>query len=123
MKTILIIFLLAIGLTGCVNYPSSLPNENQNEVSLEAEKYKKRYQQIIYKAWDVPKGSSGASAKVRVLLNENGEPIKIIYFNEVNENFKLSIEKAIKKVSPFQLPKKDEVKLRARNLVISFKAT
>lgn len=123
MKRILIIFLLAIGLTGCVNYHSSLHNENKNEASLEAEKYKKLYQQIIYKAWDVPKGSSGMSVKVRVLLNENGEPIKIIYFNEVNENFKLSIEKAIKKVSPFQLPKNDEVKLRARNLAISFKAT
>ncbi|EOQ62795.1 hypothetical protein F935_01885 [Acinetobacter calcoaceticus ANC 3811] len=123
MKRILIIFLLAIGVTGCVNYHSSLPNENQSEASLEAEKYKKLYQQMIYKAWDVPKGSSGMSVKVRVLLNENGEPIKIIYFNEVNENFKLSIERAIKKVSPFLLPKKDEVKLRARNLAISFKAT
>lgn len=98
------------------NFPSSI-------TSSEAERYKKEYQLKIFKAWDVPPNSAGTSARVRVLLTDKGEINQIIFLNEVSKEFKLSIERAIKKSIPFTLPENTDIRKIARNLSISFKAT
>lgn len=92
-------------------------------ISSEAERYKKDYQLKIFKAWDVPINSAGTNARVRVLLTDKGEIDQIIFLNEVPKEFKLSIERAIKKSIPFTLPENTDVRKIARNLSISFKAT
>lgn len=102
--------------TVAYNFPSSI-------TSSEAERYKKQYQLKIFKAWDVPPNSAGTSARVRVLLTDKGEVNQIIFLNEVSKEFKLSIERAIKKSIPFTLPENTDVRKIARNLSISFKAT
>jgi Gram-negative bacterial tonB protein. len=102
--------------TVAYNFPSSI-------TSSEAERYKKEYQLKIFKAWDVPPNSAGTSARVRVLLTDKGEVNQIIFLNEVSKEFKLSIERAIKKSIPFTLPENTDVRKIARNLSISFKAT
>lgn len=102
--------------TVAYNFPSSI-------TSSEAERYKKEYQLKIFKAWDVPPNSAGTIARVRVLLTDKGEVNQIIFLNEVSKEFKLSIERAIKKSIPFTLPENTDVRKIARNLSISFKAT
>lgn len=102
--------------TVAYNFPSSI-------TSSEAERYKKEYQLKIFKAWDVPPNSAGTSARVRVLLTDKGEVNQIIFLNEVSKEFKLSIERAIKKSIPFTLPENTDIRKIARNLSISFKAT
>lgn len=102
--------------TVAYNFPSSI-------TSSEAERYKKEYQLKIFKAWDVPPNSAGTSARVRVLLTDKGEVNQIIFLNEVSKDFKLSIERAIKKSIPFTLPENTDIRKIARNLSISFKAT
>lgn len=91
--------------------------------SSDAEKYKKSYQLKILKAWNVPPNSQGTSASVKVLLTDNGEIDQIVFLNEVSKEFKLSIEQAIKKSTPFILPENTHIRERARNLTISFRAT
>lgn len=102
--------------TVAYNFPSSI-------TSSEAERYKKEYQLKIFKAWDVPPNSAGTSARVKVLLTDKGEVNQIIFLNEVSKEFKLSIERAIKKSIPFTLPENTDIRKIARNLSISFKAT
>ncbi|MDS7931123.1 TonB family protein [Acinetobacter sp. V102_4] len=102
--------------TVAYNFPSSI-------TSSEAERYKKEYQLKIFKAWDVPPNSAGTSARVRILLTDKGEINQIIFLNEVSKEFKLSIERAIKKSIPFTLPENTDIRKIARNLSISFKAT
>lgn len=102
--------------TVAYNFPSSI-------TSSEAERYKKKYQLKIFKAWDVPPNSAGTSARVRVLLTDKGEVNQIIFLNKVSKEFKLSIVRAIKKSIPFTLPENTDVRKIARNLSISFKAT
>ncbi len=72
---------------------------------------------------NVPTNSAGTNARVRVLLTDKGEIDQIIFLNEVPKEFKLSIERAIKKSIPFTLPENTDVRKIARNLSISFKAT
>lgn len=92
-------------------------------ISSEAERYKKEYQLKIFKAWNVPANSAGTNARVRVLLTDKGEIDQIIFLNEVPKEFKLSIERAIKKSIPFGLPENTDIRKMARNLSIRFKAT
>lgn len=106
----------AIRKTVAYNFPSSI-------TSSEAERYKKEYQLKIFKAWNVPTNSAGTNTRVRVLLTDKGEIDQIIFLNEVPKEFKLSIERAIKKSIPFTLPENTDVRKIARNLSISFKAT
>lgn len=102
--------------TVAYNFPSSI-------TSSEAERYKKDYQLKIFKAWNVPPNSAGTNARVRVLLTDKGEIDQIIFLNEVPKEFKLSIERAIKKSIPFVLPENTDIRKIARNLSISFRAT
>ncbi|HGL4508356.1 cell envelope integrity protein TolA [Acinetobacter baumannii] len=106
----------------------NIPNElrgtqEQDDALLIVKKYKDTYQKEILNAWDVPPNSAGTIARVKVLLTDKGEVDQIIFLNEISKEFKLSIEQAIKKTTPFTLPENTIIRKMARNLTINFKAT
>jgi len=97
--------------------------QEQDDALMIVKKYKDTYQKKILNAWDVPPKSAGTIARVRVLLTEKGEVDQIIFLNEIPKEFKLSIEQAIKKSTPFTLPENTIIRKMARNLTINFNAT
>lgn len=121
MKSI-IIFTSIFLLCGCVINTKSLssPKSNDDKTILEAEKYKQQYQKKIFRTWDVPSSSSGMSASVKVFLTDTGQIEQIIFLDKEDPKFKSSIEKAIWRSSPFNLPTNPEVRKQARKFNIKF---
>jgi len=95
---------------------------SDNNITSEAETYKKQYQKKIYKTWDIPKSSTGMSASVKVFLSDTGEIEQIIFLDKEEQKFKTSIEKAIWRSSPFALPSNPEVRQKARKFNMKFQA-
>lgn len=93
---------------------------NDNKIASEAEKYKKQYQKKIYKLWEIPKSSTGMSASVKVFLTDTGEIEQIIFLDKEEQKFKTSIEKAIWRASPFDLPSNPEARKQARKFNMKF---
>ncbi|MEI2556118.1 TonB C-terminal domain-containing protein [Acinetobacter pittii] len=91
-----------------------------NKIASEAEKYKKQYQKKIYKLWEIPKSSTGMSASVKVFLTDTGEIEQIIFLDKEEQKFKTSIEKAIWRASPFDLPSNPEARKQARKFNMKF---
>ncbi|WP_151821166.1 TonB C-terminal domain-containing protein [Acinetobacter seifertii] len=98
----------------------SSPKSNDDKTILEAEKYKQQYQKKIFRTWDVPSSSSGMSASVKVFLTDTGQIEQIIFLDKEDPKFKSSIEKAIWRSSPFNLPTNPEVRKQARKFNIKF---
>ncbi|MGV2453698.1 energy transducer TonB [Acinetobacter genomosp. 33YU] len=121
MKSI-IIFTSIFLLCGCAINTKSLssPKSNDDKTILEAEKYKQQYQKKIFRTWDVPSSSSGMSASVKVFLTDTGQIEQIIFLDKEDPKFKSSIEKAIWRSSPFNLPSNPEVRKQARKFNIKF---
>ncbi|MCH2000937.1 MULTISPECIES: cell envelope integrity protein TolA [Acinetobacter] len=121
MKSI-IIFTSIFLLCGCAINTKSLssPKSNDDKTILEAEKYKQQYQKKIFRTWDVPSSSSGMSASVKVFLTDTGQIEQIIFLDKEDPKFKSSIEKAIWRSSPFNLPTNPEVRKQARKFNIKF---
>ncbi len=121
MKSI-IIFTSIFLLCGCAINTKSLssPKSNDDKTILEAEKYKQQYQKKIFRTWDVPSSSSGMSASVKVFLTDTGQIEQIIFLDKEDPKFKSSIEKAIWRSSPFNLPANPEVRKQARKFNIKF---
>ncbi|KHO16277.1 energy transducer TonB [Acinetobacter baumannii] len=121
MKSI-IIFTSIFLLCGCAINTKSLssPKSNDDKTILEAEKYKQQYQKKIFRTWDVPPSSSGMSASVKVFLTDTGQIEQIIFLDKEDPKFKSSIEKAIWRSSPFNLPSNPEVRKQARKFNIKF---
>ena len=121
MKSI-IIFTSIFLLCGCAINTKSLssPKSNDDKTILEAEKYKQQYQKKIFRSWDVPSSSSGMSASVKVFLTDTGQIEQIIFLDKEDPKFKSSIEKAIWRSSPFNLPNNPEVRKQARKFNIKF---
>ncbi|MDQ9035618.1 MULTISPECIES: TonB C-terminal domain-containing protein [Acinetobacter] len=121
MKSI-IIFTSIFLLCGCAINTKSLssPKSNDDKTILEAEKYKQQYQKKIFRTWDVPSSSSGMSASVKVFLTDTGQIEQIIFLDKEDLKFKSSIEKAIWRSSPFNLPSNPEVRKQARKFNIKF---
>ena len=124
MKRILI-FSMILGLVGCTTPVVQTAPTSMDESShiSEVEKYKAEYQRQILRAWDVPLASEGTTARVKAYLDDHGKLEQLIFLDEVNQQFKISIEKAIKDASPFALPSNPDVRRQARKLNIRFKAT
>ncbi|MFA2969634.1 TonB C-terminal domain-containing protein [Acinetobacter pittii] len=91
-----------------------------NKIASEAEKYKKQYQKKIYKLWEIPTSSSGMSASVKIFLSDRGEIEQIIFLDKEEQKFKTSIEKAIWRASPFDLPSNPEAIKQARKFNMKF---
>ncbi|PTV53258.1 cell envelope integrity protein TolA [Acinetobacter seifertii] len=121
MKSI-IIFTSIFLLCGCAINTKSLssPKSNDDKTILEAEKYKQQYQKKIFRTWDVPSFSFGMSASVKVFLTDTGQIEQIIFLDKEDPKFKSSIEKAIWRSSPFNLPTNPEVRKQARKFNIKF---
>lgn len=119
---IIIIFTSIFLLCGCAINTKSLssPKSNDDKMILEAEKYKQQYQKKIFRTWDVPSSSSGMSASVKVFLTDTGQIEQIIFLDKEDPKFKSSIEKAIWRSSPFNLPTNPEVRKQARKFNIKF---
>lgn len=91
-----------------------------NKIASEAEKYKKQYQKKIYKLWEIPKSSTGMSASVKIFLSDRGEIEQIIFLDKEEQKFKTSIEKAIWRASPFDLPSNPEARKQAMKFNMKF---
>ncbi|MBJ9938080.1 TonB C-terminal domain-containing protein [Acinetobacter pittii] len=109
-------------LVGCTTSHKqiTLVQVTDNKIASEAEKYKKQYQKKIYKLWEIPKSSTGMSASVKVFLTDTGEIEQIIFLDKEEQKFKTSIEKAIWRANPFDLPSNPEARKQARKFNIKF---
>lgn len=121
MKNFTIIASLFL-LVGCTTSHKQITpvQVTDNKIASEAEKYKKQYQKKIYKLWEIPKSSTGMSASVKVFLTDTGEIEQIIFLDKEEQKFKTSIEKAIWRASPFDLPSNPEARKQARKFNIKF---
>lgn len=121
MKNFTIIASLFL-LVGCTTSHKQITpvQVTDNKIASEAEKYKKQYQKKIYKLWEIPKSSTGMSASVKVFLTDTGEIEQIIFLDKEEQKFKTSIEKAIWRASPFDLPSNPEARKQARKFNMKF---
>ncbi|MFW1953887.1 cell envelope integrity protein TolA [Acinetobacter beijerinckii] len=88
----------------------------------EAKKVKAAFSKSIVDAWNVPKNTAGKTALVKVILDDKGQIEKILMDQDIDPIFRSSIEKAVKKASPFDLPKDSTVREKAKHLTIKFSA-
>ncbi|MCU4528257.1 TonB C-terminal domain-containing protein [Acinetobacter pittii] len=121
MKNFTIIASLFL-LVGCTTSHKQITpvQVTENKIASEAEKYKKQYQKKIYKLWEIPTSSSGMSASVKIFLSDRGEIEQIIFLDKEEQKFKTSIEKAIWRASPFDLPSNPEAIKQARKFNMKF---
>ncbi|MEB7640082.1 TonB C-terminal domain-containing protein [Acinetobacter pittii] len=121
MKNFTIIASLFL-LVGCTTSHKQITpvQVTDNKIASEAEKYKKQYQKKIYKLWEIPTSSSGMSASVKIFLSDRGEIEQIIFLDKEEQKFKTSIEKAIWRASPFDLPSNPEARKQARKFNMKF---
>ncbi|MCU4563283.1 TonB C-terminal domain-containing protein [Acinetobacter sp. WU_MDCI_Abxc222] len=121
MKNFTIIASLFL-LVGCTTSHKQITpvQVTENKIASEAEKYKKQYQKKIYKLWEIPTSSSGMSASVKIFLSDRGEIEQIIFLDKEEQKFKTSIEKAIWRASPFDLPSNPEARKQARKFNMKF---
>ncbi|MCU4363250.1 MULTISPECIES: TonB C-terminal domain-containing protein [Acinetobacter] len=121
MKNFTIIASLFL-LVGCTTSHKQITpvQVTENKIASEAEKYKKQYQKKIYKLWEIPTSSSGMSASVKIFLSDRGEIEQIIFLDKEEQKFKTTIEKAIWRASPFDLPSNPEAIKQARKFNMKF---
>ena len=60
------------------------------------------------------------SASVKIFLSDRGEIEQIIFLDKEEQKFKTSIEKAIWRASPFDLPSNPEARKQARKFNMKF---
>lgn len=110
-----------------VQFPPTAMAKNSND---EAEKKKAEAKKIaltakkdfadkIRRAWQVPKGSTGKSASVRVNLADNGRVHSII-INSSDPDLKASIETAVRDAAPYPMPSDPEARKQARIFITKF---
>ncbi len=80
---------------------------------------KKDFADKIRRAWQVPKGSTGKSASVRVNLADNGRVHSII-INSSDPDLKASIETAVRDAAPYPMPSDPEARKQARIFITKF---
>ncbi len=98
-------------------------NEEEAKKKAEAKKIaltaKKDFADKIRRAWQVPKGSTGKSASVRVNLADNGRVHSII-INSSDPDLKASIETAVRDAAPYPMPSDPEARKQARIFITKF---
>lgn len=112
-----------------VQFPPTAMAKNSNDEAAkkkaEAKKIaltaKKDFADKIRRAWQVPKGSTGKSASVRVNLADNGRVHSII-INSSDPDLKASIETAVRDAAPYPMPSDPEARKQARIFITKFVA-
>ncbi|WP_180054933.1 cell envelope integrity protein TolA [Acinetobacter sp. YH12142] len=110
-----------------VQFPPTAMAKNSNDEAAkkkaEAKKIaltaKKDFADKIRRAWQVPKGSTGKSASVRVNLADNGRVHSII-INSSDPDLKASIETAVRDAAPYPMPSDPEARKQARIFITKF---
>ncbi|WP_180026958.1 MULTISPECIES: cell envelope integrity protein TolA [unclassified Acinetobacter] len=118
-----------------VQFPPTAMAKNSNDEAAkkkaEAKKIaltaKKDFADKIRRAWQVPKGSTGKSASVRVNLADNGRVnladngrVHSIIINSSDPDLKASIETAVRDAAPYPMPSDPEARKQARIFITKF---
>ncbi|ESK37851.1 protein TolA, partial [Acinetobacter nectaris CIP 110549] len=79
------------------------------------------FQQKIYHVWDVPTGSKGKTASVRVTLNDSGGVTSVLV-NSSDPDVQASVEAAIRQAAPYPMPSDPDARRDARSFSATFTA-
>lgn len=82
---------------------------------------KRDFERRIVRNWDVPEGSTGKTAKVLTVLNDDGT-INSITFDSNDQVFNKSIQQAIQNSAPFPLPTDYTLKQMSKKFTSTFNA-
>ncbi len=113
-----------------VQFPPTAMAKNSNDEAAkkkaEAKKIaltaKKDFADKIRRAWQVPKGSTGKSASVRVNLADNGRVHSII-INSSDPDLKASIETAVRDAAPYPMPSDPDARREAQSFTSTFRSS
>ena len=93
----------------------------KGEIKRLASNAKKDFENKIYRAWDIPSGSSGQKATARVTLSDNGAVLSVVV-NSPNPDMKASVEAAIRAAAPYPMPSDPDARKEARSFTSTFTA-
>lgn len=82
---------------------------------------KRDFENKIYRAWDIPFGSSGQKASARVTLSDSGQVTSVVV-NASNPDVKASVEAAIRAAAPYPMPSDPDARKQARSFSSTFTA-
>lgn len=113
-------------MTGCTSHKPA--GEMTTHTTLEktelkriASTAKRDFTNKVRRAWDVPSGSTGKQATVRVILNDSGSIVSMI-INSSDPEMKASVEAAVRAAAPYPMPSDPEARREARNFSATFTA-
>ncbi|WP_081408331.1 cell envelope integrity protein TolA, partial [Acinetobacter baylyi] len=82
---------------------------------------KKDFEQKIYRAWNIPMGSTGKKATARVTLSDSGSVLSVVV-NSSDPDVKASVEAAVRSAAPYPMPSDADARREARTFTSSFTA-
>ncbi|WP_180034378.1 MULTISPECIES: TonB C-terminal domain-containing protein [unclassified Acinetobacter] len=94
--------------------------EKKAEAKKIASNTKKIIQQTILSNWQAPAESTGQKSHTRITLTPSGSIQSIVIRDTLNQEFKDSIEKAIRRSAPFDLPDNPDALRESRLIYMSF---
>ncbi|OEC85786.1 cell envelope integrity protein TolA, partial [Acinetobacter sp. YK3] len=82
---------------------------------------KRDFEQKIYRAWNMPSGSSGQRASARVTLSDSGAVLSVVV-SASDPDVKASVEAAVRAAAPYPMPDDPVARREARSFTSSFTA-
>ena len=92
----------------------------KSEAKKIASNTKKMIQQTILNNWQAPAESAGQRSHARITLTPSGLIQSIVIRDTPNQEFKDSIEKAIRRSAPFELPDNPDARRESQVIYMSF---
>jgi colicin import membrane protein len=92
----------------------------KSEAKRLASEAKAKIKHLIFSHWEVPADSSEQKANARITLTSSGSIQSIVIGDAPNSAFKNSIEKAIRRSAPFELPENLDAQRESRFIYMSF---
>jgi colicin import membrane protein len=74
----------------------------------------------ILRNWQAPEKTTGQKSHTRITLTPSGSIQSIVIRNTPNQEFKDSIEKAIRSAAPFELPENPDARRESQVIYMSF---
>lgn len=94
--------------------------EKKAETITIASNTNRKLQQAILSNWQAPAESAGQRSHARITLTPSGLIQSIVISDTPNQAFKDSIEKAIRRSAPFELPENPDARRESQVIYMSF---
>lgn len=96
---------------------------DQQREAYQASIFQRAYMRQIYNCWRVPPNTYGSKVSVRVTLTDDGQINSVVFFqSEGNDALEKSINEAMLRAAPFELPEDEALRKMARRMIISFES-